>query len=59
MFGSLGIIGLFIGLLVSLGCTSRTTEIVVFHASSLSAVLGDAAEAFQKDNPRLRLRLEP
>jgi molybdate/tungstate transport system substrate-binding protein len=31
----------------------------VFYASSLSAFLGDAAEAFQKDNPQLRLRLEP
>ncbi len=41
------------------GCRSHTTEIVVFHASSLSAVLGDAAAAFQKDNPGLRLRLEP
>jgi molybdate/tungstate transport system substrate-binding protein len=41
------------------GCRSRDTEIVVFYASSLSAVLGDAAEAFQKGNPRLRLRLEP
>lgn len=41
------------------GCKARTTEVVVFHASSLSAVLGDAAEAFQKDNPGLRLRLEP
>jgi len=52
MLGLLGTFG-------SLSCTSRTTEIVVFHASSLSAVLGDAAEAFQKDNPRLHLRLEP
>lgn len=41
------------------GCKSRVTEVVVFHASSLSAVLGDAAAAFQKDNPGLRLRLEP
>ena len=35
------------------------TEVVVFHASSLSAVLGDAAEAFQKANPSIRVRLEP
>jgi len=40
-------------------CRSHTTEVVVFHASSLSAVLGDAAEAFAKVNPRLRIRLEP
>jgi molybdate/tungstate transport system substrate-binding protein len=31
----------------------------VFYASSLSSLLGDAAEAFQKENPRFRLRLEP
>ena len=40
-------------------CKSRSTEVIVFHASSLSAVLGDAAEVFQKDNPSLRIRLEP
>ena len=40
-------------------CKSRTTEVIVFHASSLSSVLGDAAEAFQKTNPRIRIRLEP
>jgi len=34
------------------GCKSRTTEVVVFHASSLSAVLGEATEAFHKANPR-------
>jgi molybdate/tungstate transport system substrate-binding protein len=32
---------------------------VVFYASSLSAVLGDAAEAFQKANPGYRVRIEP
>jgi len=41
------------------GCRSSTTEVVVFYASSLSAVLGDASEAFQKANPGLRVRLEP
>jgi len=41
------------------GCKSRTTEVVVFHASSLSAVLGDAAEVFAKANPQFRIRLEP
>jgi molybdate/tungstate transport system substrate-binding protein len=40
-------------------CKPRPTEIAVFYASSLSAVLGDAAEAFQKANPQFRLRLEP
>ena len=40
-------------------CKSRTTEIVIFHASSLSAVLGEAAEVFQKENPKFRIRIEP
>lgn len=40
-------------------CKRARTEIVVFYASSLSAVLGDAAEVFQKENPGYRLRLEP
>ncbi len=40
-------------------CKSKQTEITVFYASSLTAVLGDAAEAFQKANPQFRLRLEP
>ncbi len=42
-----------------LACKPRTTEVVVFYASSLSAVLGDASEAFHKANPDLRVRLEP
>jgi molybdate/tungstate transport system substrate-binding protein len=41
------------------GCKSRTTEIIVFHASSLSAVLGDAVEVFEKANAQFRVRLEP
>jgi len=41
------------------GCRKPTTEVVVFYASSLTAVLGDAAEKFQHDNPLLRVRLEP
>ncbi len=40
-------------------CKPRTTEIIVFYASSLTAVLGDVAEAFQMANPQLRVRLEP
>jgi molybdate/tungstate transport system substrate-binding protein len=44
---------------VFLACKSRTTEVVVFHASSLSAVLGEASEAFRKTNPQIRIRLEP
>ncbi len=40
-------------------CKSRTTEVVVFHASSLTAVLGDAAEAFHRVDPRVRVRIEP
>ncbi len=54
--------GLFRGLLclvVVAGCWKPPTEVVVFHASSLTAVLGDAAEKFQRENPQIRLRLEP
>lgn len=40
-------------------CKSKHTEITVFYASSLTAVLGDAAESFQRANPQFRLRLEP
>ena len=45
--------------LVSSGCKSRGVELAIFHATSLSAVLGDAVTAFHKDNPRVRIRLEP
>ncbi len=52
-----------LGLLTALGgvpaCKPRPTEIVVFYASSLSAVLGDAADAFRKESPGYRVRLEP
>jgi molybdate/tungstate transport system substrate-binding protein len=54
--------GLRYGLLCLLsvtGCRKSPAEIVVFHATSLTAVLGDAAEKFQRDNPRIRVRLEP
>jgi molybdate/tungstate transport system substrate-binding protein len=42
-----------------LSCKKAPTEIVVFYASSLSAVLGDLSEAFRKANPGFRVRLEP
>jgi molybdate/tungstate transport system substrate-binding protein len=45
--------------LVLCGCKSRGIELAIFHATSLSAVLGDAVTAFQKDNPGVRIRLEP
>jgi molybdate/tungstate transport system substrate-binding protein len=41
------------------GCKSRGVELAVFYASSLSAVLGDAVQEFQKTNPQVRVRLEP
>jgi molybdate/tungstate transport system substrate-binding protein len=41
------------------GCRRPPAEIAVFHATSLTAVLGDLAEKFQRDNPRMRVRLEP
>jgi molybdate/tungstate transport system substrate-binding protein len=40
------------------GC-SRRTELVVFHAASLSRVLSDVAAQFEKENPSARVRLEP
>jgi molybdate/tungstate transport system substrate-binding protein len=40
------------------GC-SKSNEVVIFYASSLSALLGDAAEVFQREHPRVRVRLEP
>jgi len=46
-------------LVVAAGCRNPPTEVVVFYASSLTAVLGDAAEKFQRENPQIRLRLEP
>jgi molybdate/tungstate transport system substrate-binding protein len=54
--GSLGALCL-VGALPA--CKPRTTELTVFYASSLSAVLSDVAEAFQKANPSYRVRLEP
>jgi len=54
--------GLRFGLLclvVVTSCRRSPAEIVVFHATSLTAVLGDAAERFQRDNPGIRMRLEP
>jgi molybdate/tungstate transport system substrate-binding protein len=42
-----------------LGCRSKVTEVAVFHASSLSAVLGDAAELYHQRNPAVRIRIEP
>lgn len=41
------------------GCKSHGGELAIFHASSLSAVLGDAVQEFQKTNPQVRIRLEP
>jgi molybdate/tungstate transport system substrate-binding protein len=48
-----------LSLLGASACKSPTTEVVVFHASSLSAVLGDVAEAFPRQDPQVRIRLEP
>ncbi len=46
-------------LVVVTGCRRSPDEIAVFYATSLTAVLGDMAEKFQRDNPRIRVRLEP
>lgn len=48
-----------LGLVVVMGCRRPATEVAVFYATSLTAVLGDLAEKFQRDNPRIRVRLEP
>lgn len=42
-----------------LACRARGSEVVIFYASSLTSVLGDAAEAFEKANPQVHIRLEP
>jgi molybdate/tungstate transport system substrate-binding protein len=41
------------------GCRRPTNEVVVFHATSLTSVLGEVAEQFQRDNSGFRVRLEP
>jgi molybdate/tungstate transport system substrate-binding protein len=43
----------------SVGCRSRRVELVVFYATSLTAVLGDLSAAYQQQHPSVRLRLEP
>jgi len=48
-----------LALLATTGCKSSRIEIAVFYATSLSAVLGDAAKAFEQEHPRVRVRLEP
>jgi molybdate/tungstate transport system substrate-binding protein len=40
-------------------CRGRGSEVIVFHATSLTQALGEAAELFQRDNPSVRVRLEP
>lgn len=39
-------------------CTARS-EVIVFHAASLSRLFGELAEAFERDHRGLRLRAEP
>jgi molybdate/tungstate transport system substrate-binding protein len=50
---------LMLALLGVTACRARTTEVVVFYASSLTSLLGDAREAFERANPQVRIRLEP
>ena len=45
--------------LAVVGCKSSRREVVIFHASSLSSVLSDAADLFRKQNPEAQVRLEP
>lgn len=46
-------------LLVALDGCSKPRELVVLHAASLRRVMADASAAFQKAEPRVRIRLEP
>lgn len=48
-----------LALTTSAGCKSQQNELTVFYASSLSAVLSDAAELFRKEAPQVKVRLEP
>lgn len=52
------IVSILFWLLLLAGCT-RKTEVVVFYASSLSAVLSDLALAYERQHPRVHIRLEP
>jgi molybdate/tungstate transport system substrate-binding protein len=45
--------------LLAAACRSQGTEVVVFHATSLTQPLGEVADAFQRENPLVRVRLEP
>jgi molybdate/tungstate transport system substrate-binding protein len=43
----------------SLGCRRQRVDLTVFYATSLSAVLGDLAAAYQTQHPNTHARLEP
>ncbi|HEY3446245.1 MAG TPA: extracellular solute-binding protein [Myxococcales bacterium] len=45
--------------LLAFSACSKPREVVVFHAASLRRVMADAAAAFQKAEPGVRIRLEP
>ena len=47
------------GLMAFASCKVRKDEVIIFHASSLSSVLSDAADLFRKQNPQAQVRLEP
>jgi molybdate/tungstate transport system substrate-binding protein len=53
------LVALAIALPLALGCRPRGAEVVVFHASSLTQTFGDVADLFQRENPDVRVRLEP
>jgi molybdate/tungstate transport system substrate-binding protein len=40
-------------------CSKAPREVVVFHAASLSRPLGEIAEAYQRQNPGVKVHLEP
>ncbi|MGC4115660.1 MAG: extracellular solute-binding protein [Myxococcales bacterium] len=50
---------LFLAILAVATSCSRPTELTVLHAASLRRVMADAAAVYQKENPKVRIRLEP
>src|ERR1019366_2197708 len=60
MLGALAKTVWLLGSLMTItSCKVRKDEVVIFHASSLSSVLSDAADLFRKQNPQAQVRLEP
>ncbi len=52
-------IGLSIGLAPAAACRGDETEVVVFHAGSLSPLMDEMASRFEENHPGIRIRHEP